>query len=300
MEQRENNIEMEAIDEALLADYEGVILPDVYELLEETAKEEALTEHYLCIGAKEESVAVAALILELEEDTGDLVILSLFVAQEYRRQNIATDLIHSALQIASESFIFLEGEEEDLVQMKMSSLLPEDVHKVWHAFLESVGFTDFIANPRSFALDEQDLQRTQLFAPAFRDGFIPDDKYVQVSELTEEEQQELFEVVMEVYTPYYSIVSGSADARETAIVVDQVDIDTYRLLLAHRSPVTSERALAEALNAVLWLICKDTDRFTLIVREDVGDAVPLLQRELADDARLLIDEQGWMDVVFQV
>ena len=34
MEHRENNIEMEAIDEALLADYEGVILPDIYELLE--------------------------------------------------------------------------------------------------------------------------------------------------------------------------------------------------------------------------------------------------------------------------
>ena len=34
MEQRENNIEMEAIDEALLADYEGVILPDIYELLD--------------------------------------------------------------------------------------------------------------------------------------------------------------------------------------------------------------------------------------------------------------------------
>ena len=133
MEQRENNIEIEAIDEALLADYEGVILPDIYELLEETAQEEALTEHYLCIGAKEESVAVAALVLELEEETGDLVILSLFVAQEYRRQYIATDLIHSALQIAAESFIFWEGEEEDLVQMKMSSLLPEDIHEVFYS-----------------------------------------------------------------------------------------------------------------------------------------------------------------------
>lgn len=299
MEQRESNIELEAIDEALLADYEGVILPDIYELLEETAQEEALTEHYLCIGAKEGSVAVAALILELEEETGDLVILSLFVAQEYRRQYIATDLIHSALQIAAESFIFWEEEEEDLVQMKMSSLLPEDIHEVWHAFLESVGFTDFIENPQCFALDEQDLQRTKLFAPAFRDDFIPDERYVQVSELKEEEQQELFEVVLEAYTPYYSIVSGSADARETVIVVDQVDMDTYRLLLAHRSPATSERELADALNAVLWRICQDTDRFTLIVRADVGDAVPLLQRALADDAQMLIDEQGWMDVVFQ-
>lgn len=105
--------------------------------------------------------------------------------------------------------------------------------------------------------------------------------------------------MLEAYTPYYSIVSGSADARETVIVVDQVDIDTYRLLLADRSPATSERALADALNAVLWLICQDTDRFTLIVRTDVGDVAALLQRALADDAQMLIDEQGWMDVVFQ-
>ena len=290
----------EAVDEENLPEYEGVILPDIYELLEETAKEEPLAEHYLCIGVRQGSDAVAALILEMEEGTGDLVILSLYVAQEYRRLGLGTQMIHHALEIASESFVFAEGVEEEMVQMKSNSLLPEAVHEVWHAFLESVGFTDFIANPGSFALGVQELKNTKAFSPAFSNGYTPAARFVQASELSQEEQQELAEVVMDDYSPYYSIVSGSADARETVVIIDQVDIDTYRLLLADCSPVTSERDLIRTVCVALHLIYADAREFTLIIREDAGAAVPLLRQALPQDAQLLVDEQGSMDVVFHV
>lgn len=296
--QEELELASEAIEEDNLPDYEGVILSDIYEILTEAAREEPLAESYLCIGAKHDGDAVAALILEMEEETGDLTILSLYVSQAYRRLGIGTQLIHQALNIASESFVFLDGEEEELVQMKSNSLLPEDIHEVWHAFLEAVGFTDFISNPGSYALDMQELKNSKAFSPAFSNGYTPAARFVQVSELSQEEQEELAAAVMDEYSPYYSIVSGSADARETAVIIDQADIDTYRLLLADRSPVTPERDMIRAICVALHLIYADTQEFTLLVREDAGAAEPLLRQVMQKGAQMLVDEQGWMDIVF--
>lgn len=289
----------QVIDEQGLTGYERVIPGDLYELLSETAQERALAQQYLCIGVRQEDVAVAALILELEEYTGDLVILSLYVAPEHRRQGIATQMLHQALETAAEGFVFSEGADEESVRMKMNSLLPEDAHDIWHAFLASVGFMDFTENPASYALKLQDLKRVTIFEPVFDDDYKPAAQYMQVSELSDEEQQELLDVVMEEYTPYYSMVSGSQNARKTAVVIDQVDVDIYQVLLADQAPDTSEQEMVEALNAVLRLIYTDAGEFTLLVRENAGAAEPLLRRALADDSQMLIEEQGWMDVVFR-
>ena len=297
-ETNELRLTVELIDGEILFDYGTVIFPDIYELLAETAKEQPIEQAYLCIGVKDGSAAVAALVLEMEE-TGDLVIRSLYVEDEYRRMHIGTQLFHDALDIAAESFIFQEGMDQELVHIRESSMLREDAHSVWHAFLESVGFSEFSERPGSFVLDAQELKDCGIFHMAFSNGYTPAARFVQASELPEAEQQELAEAVEDSYSPYYSIVSGSAQARETIVIVDQATTDVYRLLLADRAPVTLERDLIRALCTAFWLIRQDTPAFTLVVREDIGAAVPLLSQALPKDARMFVDERGQMDIVFQ-
>lgn len=284
----------EAIDTSNLSEYQTLILPQVYELL--SCGEGRPTEEHLCIGARVAGKAAGAVVVELEEETGDLVLLSLYVASPYRRKGLGLTLLQRVLLVARQTFVFFEDQDE-MIQFKTTYALPEALCETFREFLMAAGFTDFIKLPRMFAVDDAALRASRTFAPAFaRQQELPA-PFRQVSDLPEEEQQELYEAALGAYTPWFSVVSGSADARETIVLIDQIDPDNYRIILAERAPVTGIRQLVEALCAALSLIAGETEQFTVFA-EERGESTAALFEQLAGENNTYQQEQAWMDVVF--
>ncbi len=133
--------------------YEDLILPYIYEELEDCAVDLA-DDNYLCLAAEVENedgilFPVSVLIMLLEAND-DLAVLSIYTLPEYRRQGIASKLLDKALFVARRLFVFEEGEDEDFINLKAIYRLSDEFRIPFEGFLKKNNFTDF------YLLDEQD------------------------------------------------------------------------------------------------------------------------------------------------
>ncbi len=139
-----------------LMDYEHLILPVVYEELEETFKEgspkQGDEDIYLCLAAFEDEdkaekasgdKPVSVLVAQLE-DIGDINILSLFTLPGFRRQGFGSALVKKTIETARALFQWDEGEKEEEVILKTLYRLPPEMEKDYEGFLKAAGFTDFV------------------------------------------------------------------------------------------------------------------------------------------------------------
>ena len=144
---------IEAIEKEKLPQYQDVILPYIYDELDECGGDLA-ENNYLCLAANVENedgilFPVSALIMLLEANE-DLAVLSIYTLPEYRRQGIASKLLDKALFIARRLFIFEEGEDEDIINLKAIYRLSDEFRIPFEEFLKKNNFTDF------YLFDEHD------------------------------------------------------------------------------------------------------------------------------------------------
>jgi len=124
-----------------LPEYRDLILPHVYEEL--SSFQEDLDTKYICLAVSQGERPAAALIAQMEE-TGDIGILSVYTLPEHRRKGLASALMEKTVQIARALFQWEEGETVEYVAIKSIYRLPEDLEKVYRAFLEANHFTEFV------------------------------------------------------------------------------------------------------------------------------------------------------------
>ena len=144
---------IEAIEKEDLPRYEDLILPYIYDELEDCTGDLA-GNNYLCLAAEVENedgilfpVSVLIILLEANED---LAVLSIYTLPEYRRQGIASKLLDKALFVARRLFVFEEGEDEDLINLKAIYRLSDEFRIPFEGFLKKNNFTDF------YLIDEHD------------------------------------------------------------------------------------------------------------------------------------------------
>lgn len=138
-------MKIEAIGKTELDKFKKLILPMVYEELEDNwvpAGPEG--DIYLCLAAfDDDGTAAAALVIELEI-TGDMNVLSIYTLPGYRRRGFGRELLKRAVITCRQLFIWEEGETEEQVVLKALYRLPKEADMVFETFLKSAGFTDFV------------------------------------------------------------------------------------------------------------------------------------------------------------
>ncbi|MBR1861730.1 MAG: GNAT family N-acetyltransferase [Lachnospiraceae bacterium] len=124
-----------------IEDWREVIPPTVVKELNDWG--ENLAEGYFCIGAKEKKKNVGAIIAEHELGTGDLIILSLFIAPPERRKGYGTALLKKLCDLAYALCDWEKGEYGRDVFLKCFYSFSGSSMEVCEAFLEESGFTEF-------------------------------------------------------------------------------------------------------------------------------------------------------------
>ena len=122
-------------------DFGSVIIPGVLEECKGYPGD--LLEQYFCIGVKADKEAAGALIAEMDQDTGDLRILSLFVKTAFQRQGIGSGLLKKLTDLAFAAYDWGPGEYGVDIFLKVMYALPEKLKIPFEAFLQKNDFTDF-------------------------------------------------------------------------------------------------------------------------------------------------------------
>lgn len=144
---------IEVIDKETLPRYRDLILPYIYEELE-NCREDLADENYICLSGTAENddgilIPIAALVM-LMEANGDLAVLSIYTIPEHRRQGIASELLKKAIFVSRQLFVFEDGEDEEFINLKAVYRLSEKFKNPFEEFLKKNNFTDF------YLLDEHD------------------------------------------------------------------------------------------------------------------------------------------------
>ena len=132
-------IEFKQITKDELEDYRMLILPAVYEELEES---EVMDTDYICLALLTDDEAAGAIITDLE-DGGDLCLLSIWTDPRFRRQGVATSLLHEMTQVALELYDWEPLQYGDDILLKAMYCLSEEYRTPLEAWLMKNDFTDF-------------------------------------------------------------------------------------------------------------------------------------------------------------
>ena len=133
-------LEYREITKEVLEEYRELILPMVYKELEE---QDDINSEYICIATWLDGEPVGALISELE-GSGDINLLSIWTAQEYRQLGIASALLDKMLEVASELYDWEEGQYGDDVVLKTMYCLKDKYRAIFEEWLKANDFTDFL------------------------------------------------------------------------------------------------------------------------------------------------------------
>lgn len=145
-------MKIEEIVKEELTEYQDLILPYIYDELEDT--DGVLSDDYICLAGSVENedgilIPVSAAVV-LMEDNGDLSVLSIYTLPEHRRKGYASELLDKAIFVGRQLYIFDEGEDEEYLDMKAIYRLSEKYRTPFEEFLKKNNFTDF------YLLDKDD------------------------------------------------------------------------------------------------------------------------------------------------
>ena len=122
-----------------LEKYRELMLPMIYE---ELIEQEDMESEYFCIAAELDNEPVGVIIAE-PEGSGDINLLSIWVAQEYRGLGIATELRKKMLDVALRLYDWEESQYGDDVTLKVMYCLSGKYRESFEAWLRANDFTDF-------------------------------------------------------------------------------------------------------------------------------------------------------------
>ena len=124
------------ITEKELSKYESLMLPMIYEELEQQA---SIEEEYIAIAAEEEDEPLGVLVAEFE-DSGDINLLSIWTTQDRRREGIASGLFDKMAEIARALYEWDDGQYGDDINVKTMYCLDDRYREIFEAWLEKKSF----------------------------------------------------------------------------------------------------------------------------------------------------------------
>ncbi len=128
------------ITEKDLSEYEAFMLPMIYE---ELLQQSCIEENYIALAAIEEDTSLGVVIAE-PEDGGDINLLSIWTAMDRRREGIASGLLQKMTEVARALYKWDDGQYGDDITLKTMYCLDDRYRKIYEAWLEKNGFTDFM------------------------------------------------------------------------------------------------------------------------------------------------------------
>lgn len=128
------------ITEKDLSEYEAFMLPMIYE---ELLQQSCIEENYIALAAIDEDTALGVVIAE-PEDGGDINLLSIWTAMDRRREGIASGLLQKMTEVARALYKWDDGQYGDDITLKTMYCLDDRYRKIYEAWLEKNGFTDFM------------------------------------------------------------------------------------------------------------------------------------------------------------
>ena len=128
------------ITEKDLSEYEAFMLPMIYE---ELLQQSCIEENYIALAAIDEDTSLGVVIAE-PEDGGDINLLSIWTAMDRRREGIASGLLHKMTEVARAPYKWDDGQYGDDITLKTMYCLDDRYRKIYEAWLEKNGFTDFM------------------------------------------------------------------------------------------------------------------------------------------------------------
>ncbi len=129
------------ISSRTLYGWKDLVIPAVFEELK--SERDVMDYNYLCIGAMRDNEPAGALISHMEQETGDLQIISIYVRPSLRRAGIGGTLIKKLMDAAAAAYIWDEFEYGRNICIKTVFALPEDLRITYDAFLKKCGFSEF-------------------------------------------------------------------------------------------------------------------------------------------------------------
>ena len=128
------------ITEKDLSEYEAFMLPMIYE---ELLQQSCIEENYIALAAIDEDTPLGVVIAE-PEDGGDINLLSIWTAMDRRREGIASGLLQKMTEVARALYKWDDGQYGDDITLKTMYCLDDRYRKIYEAWLEKNGFTDFM------------------------------------------------------------------------------------------------------------------------------------------------------------
>ena len=128
------------ITEKNLSEYEAFMLPMIYE---ELLQQSCIEENYIALAAIDEDTSLGVVIAE-PEDGGDINLLSIWTAMDRRREGIASGLLQKMTEVARALYKWDDGQYGDDITLKTMYCLEDRYRKIYEAWLEKNGFTDFM------------------------------------------------------------------------------------------------------------------------------------------------------------
>ncbi len=128
------------ITEKDLSEYEAFMLPMIYE---ELLQQSCIEENYIALAAIEEDTSLGVVIAE-PEDGGDINLLSIWTAMDRRREGIASGLLQKMTEVVRALYKWDDGQYGDDITLKTMYCLDDRYRKIYEAWLEKNGFTDFM------------------------------------------------------------------------------------------------------------------------------------------------------------
>ena len=140
-----DQVEYRQITKKEIESYRDLILPDIYEELEHSESPES---DYIALAAWIDDKPVSAIVVD-PEDNGDLVMLSIWTDQEYRRRGIASGLLQKMTYVAYRLYDWEDMQYGDDIILKTMYCLADLFRAPFEAWLEKNSFTDFTVMSRA-------------------------------------------------------------------------------------------------------------------------------------------------------
>ncbi len=133
-------IEYKQVTKDDLEKYRLLILPAIYDEIKDA---ESPDTDYISIAAWDGDTPAGVIITDLE-DSGDLNLLSIWTGQEYRRQGVASALLHKMTYVALNLYDWDNMQYGDDVILKTMYSLSDKYREPFEAWLRKNDFTDFL------------------------------------------------------------------------------------------------------------------------------------------------------------
>ena len=276
--------------------YESVLLPQVYQMM--LGDGMFAPEMLLCIGKEDGGVAAGAIVAELSDD-GDIQILSLIVAPEYRRRGIGKELFEAMIDVASSGYVLVEDPQENVCEIAVEYDALSSNAGATEAFLSAIGFDSFEAYPEEASISSEQLREIKILSPAFQKEFKPVMQVKCVADLAKEESEKLYATLNVAIDPMISYIKGSVSKPEAGVFARIVNERAVLLEVAETVANGSKIAFLSAVQSMLHKLTELLGTFQLTYEpgEECADFTELIKSATVErsqtkraSARILFSE----------